>query len=198
MNKAELIDAVAKDGNISKRAARTGRNPQTGKAIKNSIITQGLPTGKRTKKNGSENGAAASMHSNPYFVDSSLQGEMMLQSNNNNGSVEATNIRNQKSEARHNWIQTPSRSRITKQKQADDLILRKRPGRTQGDPVPGIGITEEQGYQDGDNLFVRKRPGRSQTIGDFATINKDKKLKTKPGRTKNYYVSSRSNKNSNH
>lgn len=35
MNKGELIDAIAKDANFSnKRAARTGRNPQTGKEIK--------------------------------------------------------------------------------------------------------------------------------------------------------------------
>jgi nucleoid DNA-binding protein len=35
MNKAELIDAMAKEANNSKkRVARTGRNPQTGKEIK--------------------------------------------------------------------------------------------------------------------------------------------------------------------
>lgn len=34
INKAELIDALAKDVSISKRAARIGRNPQTGKEIK--------------------------------------------------------------------------------------------------------------------------------------------------------------------
>lgn len=35
MNKAELIDAMAKDANNSqKRVARAGRNPQTGKEIK--------------------------------------------------------------------------------------------------------------------------------------------------------------------
>ncbi|MEX1383956.1 HU family DNA-binding protein [Lutibacter sp.] len=41
MNKGELIDAMAKDANNSqKRAARTGRNPQTGKEIKISNKTK--------------------------------------------------------------------------------------------------------------------------------------------------------------
>ena len=107
MNKGELIDAMAKDAksstkkygkmgnhpnitqhnslnsNSRQKSSRVGRNPQTGKAIKNARNTNGLPTGRRTE-------------------------------------------------------------------------------RSQGDPVPGIGITKEQGYQGGSDLYVRKRPGRTK------------------------------------
>ena len=34
MNKAELIDSIASEADISKQEARKGRNPQTGKEIK--------------------------------------------------------------------------------------------------------------------------------------------------------------------
>ena len=196
MNKGELIDAMAKDANlskadagkalnpsISKRAARTGRNPQTGKEIKSARNTNGLPTGRRTYKMNSK-----------------------------------TTQANQKAEARHNWMNNPSRATSSKQAsgQSKDLHLRKRPGRSQGDPIPGIGITKEQGFaQDGDDLHIRKRPGRSQgdpipgmdittekgvrstksknlrkrpgrskTVGNYTTINSGKKLRKRPGRTK--------------
>ena len=177
MNKGELIDAMAKDGNISKRAARTGRNPQTGRDI-----SSGRPTGKR-------------------------------------GSIKTeTTQGNQKAQARHNWMNNPSRATSSKQAsgQSKDLHIRKRPGRSQGDPIPGIGITKEQGFaQDGDDLHIRKRPGRSQgdpipgmdittekgvrstksknlrkrpgrskTVGNYTTINSGKKLRKRPGSTK--------------
>ena len=146
MNKGELIDAMAKDGNISKRAARTGRNPQTGRDI-----SSGRPTGKR-------------------------------------GSIKTeTTQGNQKAQARHNWMNNPSRATSSKQAsgQSKDLHLRKRPGRSQGDPIPGIGITKEQGFaQDGDDLHIRKRPGRSKTVGNYTTINSGKKLRKRPGSTK--------------
>ena len=179
MNKGELIDAMAKDGNISKRAARTGRNPQTGKEIKSVRNTNGLPTGKRTYKTNAK-----------------------------------TNQGNQKAEARHNWIQGRSRSNISKPAseqttskkfrirpidgkneagQSDNHNLRKRPGRSQGDPIPGIGITKEQGFaQDGDDLHIRKRPGRSQgdpipgmdiTTEKGVGSTKSKNLRKRPGRT---------------
>ncbi len=47
MNKGELIDAMAKDGNISKRVSRTGRNPQTGKEIKSASANKDLHLRKR-------------------------------------------------------------------------------------------------------------------------------------------------------
>jgi len=150
MNKGELIDAMAKDAglskadagkalnaSISKRAARTGRNPQTGKAIKNARNTNGLPTGRRT-------------------------------------------------------YEPTSKTKVEYQ-DGTDLFIRKRPGRSQGDPVPGIGITKEQGYQDGDDLIVRKRPGRSQgdpipgmdiTIEQGYQDGDDLILRKRPGRTK--------------
>jgi len=34
MNKTDLIDAIASAAELNKRAARTGRNPQTGAEIK--------------------------------------------------------------------------------------------------------------------------------------------------------------------
>jgi len=169
MNKGELIDAMAKDANNSRK--RTGRNPQTGKEIKNTRNTNGLPTGKRTYRTKSK-----------------------------------TNQGNQKAEARHNWIQSRSRANISKPAseqttskkfrirpidgkneagQSDNHNLRKRPGRTKGDPIPGMDITVEQGFaQDGDDLQIRKRVGRAQSIGASATISSDKKLRKRPGRTK--------------
>lgn len=63
MNKAELVDAIAKDAGlskadagkalnskISKRAARTGRNPQTGKEIKN-IFNSKNPNFEKSDRN---------------------------------------------------------------------------------------------------------------------------------------------------
>jgi len=113
MNKGELIDAMAKDANLRKRPSRVGRNPQTGKAIKNARNTNGLPTGRRTGR---------------------------------------------------------------------------RTERSQGDPVPGIGITKEQGYQGGSDLYVRKRPG-SRTKYKTSQLNQSiDSLKATD------YNSSRSNK----
>lgn len=109
--------------------------------------------------------------------------------------------------AKHNWINSPSRAKNSKQK--NDLHLRKRPGRSQGDPIPGIGITKEQG----NTKYTRKRPGRTK----YSNSN-DILLRKRPGRTKyknsksnmtetikpsvpskaTDYNSSRSNKNANH
>ena len=147
MNKAELIDAMSKDGNISKRAARVGRNPQTGATIK--------------------------------------------------------------AIARHNWVYNVSRTRSSKQEleQIKAFPLRKKPGRTKGDPIPGMEITAEQGYQGGDDLHIRKKPGRSKTIGNSSSTKSDKKRRipadkniiNPPLPTKaTDYNSSRSNKNTNH
>jgi nucleoid DNA-binding protein len=47
MNKGELIDAMAKDAPLNKRAARTGRNPQTGATIKVAENTKDLNLRKR-------------------------------------------------------------------------------------------------------------------------------------------------------
>ena len=59
MNKAELIDALAKDANISKRAARIGRNPQTGKEIKvkaqDHNASRSNTTSSKTAPNSNEN-----------------------------------------------------------------------------------------------------------------------------------------------
>jgi len=74
-------------------------------------------------------------------------------------------------------------------KKSNDLILRKRPGRSQGDPVPGIGITREQAYKDGADLYIRKRPGRTKNHNVSSNNTTSSKATD--------YNSSRSNKNSN-
>jgi len=109
---------------------------------------------------------------------------------------------NHPNSTKHNWIQTPSRAKSSKQ--TNDLHLRKRPGRSQGDPVPGIGITIEQGFaQDGDDLILRKRPGRTTYGNTINIIQGDSTITHLRNRpvitipTKNYN-SSRSNKNPNH
>ena len=168
-NKGELIDAMAKDAGLSKA--------DTGKAL-NASISNGLPTGKRT-----------------------------------HGKSSITNQGNQKAEARHNWIQGRSRATISKPAseqttskkfrirpidgknqagQSDNHNLRKRPGRTKGDPIPGMDITAAQRYQDGDDLHIRKKPGRAQgdpipgmdiTTEKGVGSTKSKNLRKRPGRT---------------
>ncbi|WP_299527318.1 hypothetical protein [uncultured Lutibacter sp.] len=124
MNKAELVDSIAKDAGNSK-TSRVGRNPQTGATIK--------------------------------------------------------------AKPRHNWVNSNSRSRVSNQKieqttnyktrqrpidgknkfgQSDDLILRKRPGRSQGDPVPGIGITTEQGKVGTQGKQIKIKP-KSTNATDY-------------------------------
>ena len=57
----------------------------------------------------------------------------------------------------------------------DDHILRKKPGRTQGDPIPGMEITVEQGFGQTKTNNLKNRVGRKVSIGNFATISSDKK-----------------------
>ena len=118
MNKAELIDAVAKDANLRKRPGRTGRNPQTGKAIKNARNTNGLPTGKRT-----------------YEPTSKTKVEYQ----------DGTDLHVRKRPGRTKYgtiISTEGQAH-----RGNDKPMTKRPGRTQGYPIPGIDITIEQGKQ---------------------------------------------------
>lgn len=66
---------------------------------------------------------------------------------------------------------------------AKDANLRKRPGRTQGDPVPGIGIATKKE----NSKFTRKRPGRvkyNTSINNITEDNNGLYIRKRPGRTK--------------
>lgn len=84
--------------------------------------------------------------------------------------------------------------------QTKNVILRKRPGKSQGDPVPGIGITIEQGSKQTNDIHGRKRPGRTTYKNSTSNIvdNSNNNFRKKMGRTKaTDYNSSRSNRTTN-